>query len=101
MLSNGSEHLGNPSEGMTQACCDEGGRKLVHPQKSVLSSQRTWGGIQREVTEGSEGQVLSKLCFLLPGKILLLALKLTHHGILNIHYVYTELKGQKVVFCFN
>ena len=62
VLSNRSEHLGNLSEGTTQACCDEGGQKLVHPWKSVLSSRRTWGGIQREVTKGSEGQVLGKLC---------------------------------------
>ena len=39
------------------------------------------------------------LCFLLPGEILLIALKLPYHEILSMYYVYIELKGQKVASC--
>lgn len=41
----------------------------------------------------------TRLCFLLPGKIVLIALKLTYHEILSMYHVYIELKGQKVVSC--
>lgn len=73
-----------------------GAEASASPKKCPIITENgveSKGRLQR----GSEGQVLSKLCFLLLVKFLLLALKLTHHGILNIHYVYTELKGQKVV----
>ena len=56
--------------------------------------KRSWRSSIRQMTPTE-----TRLCFSLPGKILLLALRLTHHGILNIYYVYTELKEQKVVFC--
>lgn len=41
----------------------------------------------------------TRLCFLLPGKTVLIALKLTYHETLSMYHVYIELKGQKVVSC--
>lgn len=69
----------------------------MHPQRvSYVTENIGWnqGG-----PEGSEGQVLSKLCFLLPEMRISLKHKLTHHGIITMH-MFTELKGRKVVFCF-
>ena len=72
-------------------------------EENVLSSRRTSGRVQDYVTNGSEGDLLGKWCplklgcFLLSGKMLLIALKPTYHGILNMYYIYTELKGKKVL----